>query len=1058
MKLLRFATVALLAGGILVACDDDEPVVTPPAPVTPVAPPAPEPVVGSVSGTVSVEGSGLSGVNVGLVGAASQTATTGDNGGYSFSNVPGGTHGVQISGFPAEVAFVSTASVVTIATSGQNATADFSGNYIRTSTITGTITAGSEGVVATVTATGAGMLMSEDPVAGSSNTDGDFELTGLRSGTYHVTISDFPEGLEFPVTTRDVTVGVGLSANVSFSAPGEDTGDTGDTFIFISNIESGRDEGATAHKGQVTVTATVERGTARFEKIELMVNGHVVDVQSFGVPAGEPEGGDDSDPEMAAAQQVFEFKLGFNSAAYDEETGAVTYENGSHDIQVGLHITGSETALYSNMIETEFENPNGFVVTADLGDNHHSTGGKTWYGGPSNGAITVTALPVRYSGGSVSAVSVTLCGSKDAKKADGAAAFSAEFDCKDHSTDTEENANGDPIALTADGDPGNILNEDDLPAAYIDNVGPDNAPIIIANRNGREMGWINAAVGLEGKYNATSAKDNWLVEGEDESGGVGGYNMAIRIGKDLEAAVGDDATSSLPAESEDTDDYCAVAVASDDLGNMTELPDADDDTCRAAPEGADTKLTFDPNADAGTDTISVYGYDSDGDDDQDPNTESGNVSQANNTLEFGVDTTDPVVELVDDEADMRFAVVPFPADGSGLEFDVNDDAGDDVGSDLLADGGLLVKVNRRTVSKTDCAAVQANGTVRGSADKDCEYMAITDDDVNFEADSLSVAYYTVSAIAKDKAGNTSSPVSHTLVYDATAASGTPPAVPGSIEAGKPFQGSSYLNDNLSIRDYYGTMDYGSGTPIRLGVGAPVVVDAFNSSSLTRLNHQVSQTVGIVTSASSVADPYKGLQTTLGGTIEPLSTVTIFVRDQAQAAYGTGTPSAGLTLTKAAAADDGFAADAGFASAFQGLGDDGDYEVCGYAKCTDDDLSSTLNIRVRAAASAAGSFGDPYERVDFWVTDINGASWLLGSDTSGTSGRVGGTGGDARNRTWTYSIRVPGTTLRMATRPGTGGTETAQIRAIGVNDEGVGLVTTLELAAEDFGTEDTSDDD
>ena len=57
--------------------------------------------------------------------------------------------------------------------------------------------------------------------SGSSNTDGDFELTGLRGGGYTVTISDFGD-VEFPVTSREVTVGVGLSASVSFNAPGED--------------------------------------------------------------------------------------------------------------------------------------------------------------------------------------------------------------------------------------------------------------------------------------------------------------------------------------------------------------------------------------------------------------------------------------------------------------------------------------------------------------------------------------------------------------------------------------------------------------------------------------------------------------------------------------------------------------------------------------------------------------------------------------------------------------------------------------------------------------------
>ena len=235
-KLLRFVCVALLTGAMVVACGDDEAVTTVVGPVVPIAP---APIFGSVGGTVSVEGSGLPGVSVNLVGAASQSATTGSSGGYSFGNVPAGTHGVQISGAPAEVAFVSTASVVTISTSGQTATADFSGNYIRTSSITGSVTAGGQGVVATVTASGAGMLMSVEAVVGSSDTDGDFTLSGLRAGTYHVAISDFGD-IDFPVTTRDVTVGVGLSANVSFSAPGE--GPVSTAFLVITGVTDTSDD------------------------------------------------------------------------------------------------------------------------------------------------------------------------------------------------------------------------------------------------------------------------------------------------------------------------------------------------------------------------------------------------------------------------------------------------------------------------------------------------------------------------------------------------------------------------------------------------------------------------------------------------------------------------------------------------------------------------------------------------------------------------------------------------------------------------------------------------
>ena len=59
-KLLRFAGVALLTLTIgVVGCDDEEA-------VTPVAPTTPASIVGTVSGTVSVEGSGLVGVSVNL--------------------------------------------------------------------------------------------------------------------------------------------------------------------------------------------------------------------------------------------------------------------------------------------------------------------------------------------------------------------------------------------------------------------------------------------------------------------------------------------------------------------------------------------------------------------------------------------------------------------------------------------------------------------------------------------------------------------------------------------------------------------------------------------------------------------------------------------------------------------------------------------------------------------------------------------------------------------------------------------------------------------------------
>ena len=326
--------------------------------------------------------------------------------------------------------------------------------------------------------------------------------------------------------------------------------------------------------------------------------------------------------------------------------------------------------------------------------------------------------------------------------------------------------------------------------------------------------------------------------------------------------------SSVPAESAGAGSYCAVAMATDALGN--ESPPADSTaTCRGAPAGADALVDHDMEMM----TPDVYGYDSNADGDDQTITED-DVDLSGQTLKFGVDMTDPVIEL-DDDLMTRFADAGGP---DAVQFDANDDESN-VGNSGLLGNGVLVKVQRRTASTTDCAAVTAAGAVGTDADKDCDYVDIDGDAVTFGA-TASVAYYTVSGMAKDLAGNTSASVSHTFVYDNDVATATAPAVPGVIAAGKPFQSATYLNDNLSIRDYYGTVnfDFGGGgeDDLNLGIGAPVALDDFDASSFTRLNHSVTATVAT----------YAGLQNTLGTFIQ-LSGVSVYVRDQAQIQYGDG---------------------------------------------------------------------------------------------------------------------------------------------------------------------------
>ena len=87
----------------------------------------------------------------------------------------------------------------------------------------------------------------------------------------------------------------------------------------------------------------------------------------------------------------------------------------------------------------------------------------------------------------------------------------------------------------------------------------------------------------------------------------------------------------------------------------------------------------------------------------------------------------------------------------------------------------------------------------------------------------------------------------------------------------------------------------------------------------------------------------------------------------------------------------------------------------------------------------GTFRDPFERVDFWMEDVNGQHWLLGSDDSGASGR-----NSDNDRTWTYSLdNVSGAMLYMMTRAAAGfadaDSDMYTVRAFAVNGDNVALM-------------------
>ena len=192
-RLKLLATVALL-GLPLAACEES----TPPPPV------------GSIAGTVTIEGTGIDGVSVDLSNGSS-TATSG-GGSFRFDNVEGGAYTVTISGYPSDATFDATSAAATISADGQSATVNFTGAYIRTAGIMGSVTVENAGL-AGVTVTLSGV----SNATATTDASGQYAFTGLRQGNYSVEVSGFDsDEIGFSATASAVAVGVGESKVVSF--------------------------------------------------------------------------------------------------------------------------------------------------------------------------------------------------------------------------------------------------------------------------------------------------------------------------------------------------------------------------------------------------------------------------------------------------------------------------------------------------------------------------------------------------------------------------------------------------------------------------------------------------------------------------------------------------------------------------------------------------------------------------------------------------------------------------------------------------------------------------
>ncbi len=205
-----------------------------------------------IMGQVSVEGDGLGGVTVTLMGQGAEETKVTDAGGlYAFSQLRSGDYTVAISGYDTEdYEFSTTSKSVTIAT-GETANVPFDGTLLRTAGIAGRVSLddgmGLDGV--TVTLAGAA-----EATATTAN-GGQYSFAGLAAGTYVLSIAN-PDANAYNFAEDEMQKTVMLeddqSAIVNFSGTHTRTASVSGV-LFIDEV----DQNKMHDDGEPSVTAAL---------------------------------------------------------------------------------------------------------------------------------------------------------------------------------------------------------------------------------------------------------------------------------------------------------------------------------------------------------------------------------------------------------------------------------------------------------------------------------------------------------------------------------------------------------------------------------------------------------------------------------------------------------------------------------------------------------------------------------------------------------------------------------------------------------------------------------
>jgi hypothetical protein len=389
MKRLKYLLLASLVA--FAACDEEETGVE---------------LNGAVRVTVTAGSAPLPGVTVSLGAAGTAPVTTGADGIANFTEVPVGTYTVTVTGLSADVICSSTTQPVTVA-SGQTTAVQFACNTVRTSSISGTV-AFANGLPlpnAAVTVTRTLPAPADPAVNLTTNAQGQYSLTGLRSGTFTVTLAA-TTGCTAAATTQTVTVAAGEARVVNFTCTQAPPPVVPATVAIqsITMTVNGQQVPvpSNALRGIVNVNLGIEEGDQKVSRLRLRLGTETVCDQTFVAAA----------PEMELA--TFNVVCPVNTAAFDLETGAPDFLNDVMNLVADIFTVagGSTTAVHTATLSVDLTNQDATYATFTAERTALSTtssrvgAGLTWQ----NGDVTIRALPVMYSGIGVQSVTVSFLG------------------------------------------------------------------------------------------------------------------------------------------------------------------------------------------------------------------------------------------------------------------------------------------------------------------------------------------------------------------------------------------------------------------------------------------------------------------------------------------------------------------------------------------------------------------------------------------------------------------------------------------------------------------------